>query len=108
MEQQSSEALYKLYQQTEGRPILVGLVSDVLNNHLKKLEQLITIPYPIFEAVTYTQIIKQKTDVRDERLGGRSECVSSPSIKSAIRAGDHFCGRGSRQSGQSCATNLWQ
>jgi len=71
-------------------------------------EQMVRETNPGVLAVTYTQIIKQKTDVRDERLRGWSERVSSPSIRSAIREGDRFCGRGSPQSGQSCATNLWQ
>ena len=62
----------------------------------------------LLNAVTYTQIIKEKTDVRDERLRGRSERVSSLSIRSAIPVVDHFCGRGSHQSGQSCATNHWR
>jgi hypothetical protein len=42
-------------------------------------------------SVTYTQILKEKTDVRDERLQGLSERVSSPSIRSAIPVGDRHC-----------------
>jgi len=62
----------------------------------------------VAEPDTYMQIIKEKSGVRDERLQGPSECVSSLSIRSAIPEADHFCGRGTPQSGQWCATTLWQ
>lgn len=50
---EQASALYKL---TEGRPILVGLVTDVLNRRILTLEQLIATPKTEFEPRIVTQI----------------------------------------------------
>lgn len=47
-----------LYQRTEGRPIMIGLVVDVLNNRILPLEELIEIPPPLFESHLIPQINK--------------------------------------------------
>src|SRR5436853_5628408 len=57
---------------------------------------------------TYTQVMEQGNGAQCKRPLRPSERVSSRAIRSAIREEDHFCGRGSRQSGQWCATNLLQ
>jgi tetratricopeptide (TPR) repeat protein len=45
-----------LYERTEGRPILVGLVADVLNKHVTTLEELSSVPLQTFEPHLVTQI----------------------------------------------------
>jgi tetratricopeptide (TPR) repeat protein len=52
----SEEVLQALYQRTEGRPILLGLVIDVLSNPGKSLEELVHIPQASFEESLVTQI----------------------------------------------------
>ena len=49
IETQSAEAQV-LYARTEGRPILVGLVTDMLNHHVMTLNQLLEIPADQFES----------------------------------------------------------
>jgi tetratricopeptide (TPR) repeat protein len=50
-----SEQMRPLYDRTEGRPILIGLVTDVLNKRIMKLERLAAIPLHDFEP----QLVKQ-------------------------------------------------
>jgi len=50
------EKLQTLYERTEGRPILLGLVADVLNQQRKRLDQLLAIGKPLFEASLVEQI----------------------------------------------------
>ena len=50
-----SEQMRSLYDRTEGRPILIGLVTDVLNKRIMKLERLAAIPLHDFEP----QLVKQ-------------------------------------------------
>ena len=52
----SEEVLQALYKRTEGRPILLGLVIDVLSNPGKSLEELVRIPQASFEEDLVTQI----------------------------------------------------
>jgi tetratricopeptide (TPR) repeat protein len=54
-EEQQIDALYK---RTEGRPIMIGLVVDVLNNRIQSLEELIAVPEKNFEANLIPQINK--------------------------------------------------
>jgi tetratricopeptide (TPR) repeat protein len=51
-----SETLQALYQKTEGRPIMLGLVIDVLNKRIKDLETLVAIDRPMFEASLVEEI----------------------------------------------------
>ena len=46
----------KLYERTEGRPILVGLVTDVLNHRVMTVNELIAVPQPDFESYLVSQI----------------------------------------------------
>jgi tetratricopeptide (TPR) repeat protein len=46
----SAKQAAKLYERTEGRPILIGLVADVLNHQITSVEELITIPRDDFTA----------------------------------------------------------
>ncbi len=52
----SSAQVNALYQRTEGRPILVGLVNDVLNNQILSPEELINISTTSFEESLVSQI----------------------------------------------------
>jgi tetratricopeptide (TPR) repeat protein len=52
---QSPQAL-RLYEITEGRPILLGLVADILNNHILTLEGLVCVPKDEFEQYLVMQI----------------------------------------------------
>lgn len=45
-----------LYKHTEGRPILIGLVTDVLNHRILKLEELLTVRQADFERYLVEQI----------------------------------------------------
>ncbi len=45
-----------LYKRTEGRPILVGLVADVLNHHVIGIDDLIAVKPSAFESYLVTQI----------------------------------------------------
>ncbi|HEU5229772.1 MAG TPA: hypothetical protein VFU49_18280, partial [Ktedonobacteraceae bacterium] len=45
-----------LYQRTEGRPILIGLVTDLLNHHILSLEDLNALPIANFEAHLVRQV----------------------------------------------------
>ena len=51
-----SELTQALYERTEGRPILIGLATDVLNKNILTLEQLATIPLHDFEPHLVMQI----------------------------------------------------
>jgi tetratricopeptide (TPR) repeat protein len=51
-----SQQTQALYERTEGRPILVGLVADVLNKHVTTLEELATTPLQTFEPHLVIQI----------------------------------------------------
>lgn len=53
-----NEQAAALYDRTEGRPILVGLVTDVLNQHIVTLDEIITVPRAEFESRLVTQINK--------------------------------------------------
>src|SRR5882762_7035454 len=101
----------KGYKPVAERPLAFfwkGRDSDYNQEHQRSLRNLAAAHAhgPLLRPDTYMQIIKEKIDVRDERLQGPSEHVSSLSIRSAIPEAGHFCGRGSPQSGQWCATNL--
>jgi tetratricopeptide (TPR) repeat protein len=50
------EQAQALYRRTEGRPILIGLVADVLNQRIMTVEKLIQVPQESFEAHLVTQI----------------------------------------------------
>jgi tetratricopeptide (TPR) repeat protein len=52
----SEEMLQALYQKAEGRPILLGLVTDVLDRSEKSLEELVAIKQASFEESLVTQI----------------------------------------------------
>src|SRR5579884_770028 len=52
----SPEILQAFHEQTRGRPILVGLVADVLNKQLQSPEKLATIPPAMFEASLVEEI----------------------------------------------------
>ena len=45
-----------LYERTEGRPILIGLVTDVLNHRILTLEKLLSVQQPLFEQYLVEQI----------------------------------------------------
>ena len=51
-----SEQTKALYQRTEGRPILIGLATDVVNKHIMTLESLAEIPLDDFESHLVMQI----------------------------------------------------
>jgi tetratricopeptide (TPR) repeat protein len=51
-----SETLQALYQKTEGRPILLGLVADVLNKRITLPETLVAIDKSMFEASLVEEI----------------------------------------------------
>ncbi len=51
-----SEQTKALYERTEGRPILIGLMTDVVNKRIKTLERLAAIPMQDFEAHLVIQI----------------------------------------------------
>lgn len=57
------EQLQALYKRTEGRPILIGLVADVLNNHVISIEDLIAIAPPQFESHLVLQIQQMENPV---------------------------------------------
>ncbi len=46
----ADDAMQALYSRTEGRPILIGLVNDVLNQRKMTLKELISVPRTEFEA----------------------------------------------------------
>ena len=50
------EQILALYERTEGRPILVGLVADVLNHRVMTVNDLIAVPQPDFESYLVSQI----------------------------------------------------
>ena len=52
---QSSD-IQALYERTEGRPILIGLVNDVLSQRISTLKELISIPKANFEASLVAKI----------------------------------------------------
>lgn len=55
---QEKRQIDALYERTEGRPIMIGLVVDVLNNRIETLEGLIKVPKQHFEAHLIPQINK--------------------------------------------------
>ncbi|GHO96554.1 hypothetical protein KSF_066020 [Reticulibacter mediterranei] len=56
VDQMDREQLLALYQRTEGRPILIGLIVDALNNHLLTIDDLVKIPVHEFEGRLVSQI----------------------------------------------------
>ncbi|HLG61220.1 MAG TPA: tetratricopeptide repeat protein [Ktedonosporobacter sp.] len=54
--QQIGEYAPALYQRTEGRPILVGLMADLLNHHIMSLNDLVALPVNSFEAHLVRQV----------------------------------------------------
>jgi tetratricopeptide (TPR) repeat protein len=52
----SHEQIQALYERTQGRPIMVGLVADVLNNHVVSIEELVKVAPALFEAHLVPQI----------------------------------------------------
>src|SRR2546428_5551916 len=57
----SSEQAVALYERTEGRPILVGLVTDVVNRRFTTIDNLITVPKADFES----HLISKVNDLDD-------------------------------------------
>src|SRR5436305_8571944 len=55
---QEEQQIAALYKRTEGRPIIIGLVVDVLNNHIQALDDLIAIAEENFEENLIPQIYK--------------------------------------------------
>lgn len=53
---EQEDQIQTLYDQTEGRPILVGLVTDVLNNRICTLDELISVSKKDFEKYLVQQI----------------------------------------------------
>ena len=52
----SQKQAQALYERTEGRPIMVGLVADVLNNHVANVDDLIAVESSYFESYLVPQI----------------------------------------------------
>jgi hypothetical protein len=50
-----------LYERTEGRPIMVGLVADVLNNHVTSVEELAAVVPSQFESTSFPRFSSSKT-----------------------------------------------
>jgi tetratricopeptide (TPR) repeat protein len=57
------ELMQALYERTEGRPIMVGLVADVLNNHVVTIEELVAVAPSRFEAHLVLQIQRLENPV---------------------------------------------
>lgn len=53
---QEEREIDALYRRTAGRPILIGLVIDVLNHRMLSLEALIAIPETLFASSLVSQI----------------------------------------------------
>ncbi len=51
-----NEEIQRLYRLTEGRPILIGLVTDVLNHDIMSMQELIAVPAARFEENLVAQI----------------------------------------------------
>jgi tetratricopeptide (TPR) repeat protein len=51
-----AQEVQTLYQLTAGRPILIGLVADVLNHRIMSLEQLLAVPHSQFEERLVSQV----------------------------------------------------
>lgn len=51
-----SEQAHALHRLTEGRPILIGLATDVLNHRVMRLEDLVSVPHVKFEERLVTEI----------------------------------------------------
>lgn len=47
-----------LYERTEGRPIILGLAIDVVNNHIQSFDELVRVPQEEFESSLVPQINK--------------------------------------------------
>src|SRR6266700_312753 len=56
VDEMSTEILKKIYEKTEGRPILIGLVVDFLNRKVMSLEKLLDVPTSQFEEYLVGQI----------------------------------------------------
>ena len=60
---QEEQQIAALYKRTEGRPIMIGLLVDVLNNRIQSLDNLITIPEKSFEENLILQIYKLENPI---------------------------------------------
>src|SRR5262249_26062913 len=60
---QEKQQITALYKRTEGRPIMVGLVVDVLNNHVQSFDNLTAIPEKSFEENLIPQIYKLENPI---------------------------------------------
>jgi tetratricopeptide (TPR) repeat protein len=60
---QEEAQIRALYTRTEGRPIMIGLVVDVLNHRLQSLAQLIAVPEQSFEQYLIPQINKLENPI---------------------------------------------
>ncbi len=53
-----SQQAHALYERTEGRPIIIGLVIDILNNRIQTLDELVAVSKAEFEASLVPQVNK--------------------------------------------------
>ncbi len=60
---QDEQQIAALYKRTEGRPIMIGLVVDVLNNRIQSLDKLMTIAEQHFEERLIPQINKLENPI---------------------------------------------
>jgi tetratricopeptide (TPR) repeat protein len=60
---QGEEQIVALYKRTEGRPIMIGLVVDVLNNRIQSLDNLINVSEKSFEENLILQIYKLENPI---------------------------------------------
>jgi tetratricopeptide (TPR) repeat protein len=60
---QEEQKIAALYKRTQGRPILIGLVVDVLNNRIQSLDNLLAIPEKSFEENLIPQIHKLENPI---------------------------------------------
>ena len=60
---QEEQQIVALYRRTEGRPIMIGLVVDVLNNRIQSLDNLVAVPEKSFEENLILQIYKLENPI---------------------------------------------
>jgi tetratricopeptide (TPR) repeat protein len=60
---QEEQQIVALYKRTEGRPILIGLVVDVLNNRVQSLDNLVAVPEKSFEENLILQIYRLENPI---------------------------------------------
>jgi hypothetical protein len=79
---QEKRSIDALYRRTEGRPILIDLVVDVLNNRILPLEELVEIPEELFES----HLIPQINKLGHPFYGPRVPPFSSPPAGTHLRS----------------------